>query len=85
MKDCLSCKIEPFDLKQKIDIFKEGENIGSVECTLDELEKVVYDLCKENSIENVMLNGNALFCMKFSNNLSNYNKNIPINIIFCAS
>lgn len=85
MKDCLSCKIEPFDLKQKIDIYKNERIVDTVECTLDELEKVVYNLCKENSIEDVMINGNTLFCMKFSNNITNYNKDIPINVIFCAS
>jgi len=85
MKDCLSCKIEPFDLKQKIDIYKNERIVNTVECTLDELEKVIYNLCKENSIEDVMINGNTLFCMKFSNNITNYNKDIPINVIFCAS
>lgn len=85
MSKYITCKMQLFDLKQKVNVYIDNQIEKTVECTIDEIAKVMYELCKEYDIEEIKLNGNVTYCMKLQDTLiTDYNKDIPIHITFCS-
>lgn len=58
------CVIHPFVVNQEVSVYKNGECVKQVECPLNELKTVLYQLCKENDIKEISLSGGQLYALK---------------------
>lgn len=61
--------IKPFDLKQKIDIYKDEEHLYA-DCKLPDLEKKCIELCKKNDINQIILIGQKDFALKIKEKIN---------------
>ena len=60
----------PFVMKQKIEVYKEGECVETLESNFDNIENLCYELCKEYDINQVNLIGNKMFNMKIKKDMN---------------
>lgn len=49
--------VTPFALYQKVSVYVDGECIKSVDCKMEDLEKICYTLCKESNIHHLDVHG----------------------------
>lgn len=62
--DHIVASIHPFVVEQEVDVYKDGECIKIVQCTLNDIEEVCYNLCKEYNITQLDLCGtNQLYAL----------------------
>ena len=74
--------IQPFSLKQQINIYK-GNNHISTNCFLKDINKSCFNLCKQYHINNLTFYGNINFISKLKEKfITEYNNcGIDINLI----
>lgn len=76
--------IHPFVLGQQIAIYENEKEIASFDCTLDQMEEMIYNLCVTYNVNKVIFKGGQLYALKFKDNFIAHkfgNKNIEVQII----
>ena len=81
--DHIVATIHPFVIEQDVAVYKNGECIKAIKCSLDEVENVCYNLCKEYDIHQLDLGGNQLYTMHLKdkiieNKFDNFNINVEV-------
>ena len=73
--DHVVASIHPFVMEQEVDVYKNGECVKVVQCTLKDIENVCYALCKEYNINQLDLAGqNQIYALHIKENLEKSNK-----------
>ena len=74
--DHVVATIHPFVMQQEVDVYKNGECIKVIQCTLDDIEQVCYNLCKKYNIHQLDLCGvNQLYSLHIKENIDKSNNN----------
>lgn len=76
--------IHPFVLGQQIVIYDNEKQLESFDCTLDQMEEMIYNLCVSQNINKVIFKGGQLYALKFKDNFAAHkfgNKNIEVKVI----
>lgn len=61
--------IHPFIMRQEVMVYQNGVCVKHTDCTMDEVAKVCYNLCKEYNIHRVDLAGVIKYCSKIKEDL----------------
>lgn len=73
--DHIVASIHPFVVEQEVSVYKDGECVKTVQCTLDNIKEVCYSLCKEYNIPQLDLCGtNQLYTLHIKEELEVSNK-----------
>lgn len=64
--------VHPFIIRQEVAVYKNGECIEHVECPIDNLDKVCYELCKKHNIHQLDYAGNRDYGNKLEEKMSFY-------------
>ena len=78
--------IEPFSLNQKFYVYADGQCIETKEAPLEDFNKTIFNLSDRYNVNQVDLVGPKSYLLGLKNGfeqeqVSNYSKNIKINII----
>ena len=68
--------INPFVMEHTISVYKDGECKKTIKCTMENIEKVCYSLCKEFNIHQLDIHGMTGMVDKLQREL---NKNTEFN------
>ena len=71
MSKYISGNIQPFVMKQTLNVYKDGECLESVECCITEYSKVAKALCKKYDIHEVDILGNENYLSKIKDDIVN--------------
>ena len=64
--------VHPFVMRQEISVFQNGECVKHIECDLNELDKIAYDLCKEYNIHQLDYAGAKDYGLKLEEKINLY-------------
>jgi len=81
--DHIVAVIHPFVVQQEIDVYKNGECVKIVQCTLDDIKQICCDLCKKYNIHQIDLGGtNQLYSLHIKEEIDKLDKfnNFQINV-----
>lgn len=70
--------VQPFILKQTIQVFKDDQNIKTIECKLDEIVSKCELLYNKYLYKKIILKGNEQFNSKIEEELNNAFKDIGV-------
>ena len=68
--DCVAVTIHPFVINQEISVYKNGECVKTKICPFNDLEEVLYSLCKKYGINQVEISGGQLFALRIKENFA---------------
>ena len=68
--DHIVAMIHPFVVNQEISVYRNGECIKVVDCKLEEVTKICYNLCKEYNIHQLDLVGQQLYALHIKDELA---------------
>lgn len=64
--------VHPFVMRQEVSAYKNGECIEHIECTIEDLDKTCYELCKKHNIHQLDYAGNKDYGTKLEEKMSFY-------------
>ena len=69
MRDGIVVAIHPFLKNQKVEVYKDNEKIETVNCSIKDLEKTIYTLCKDYGLYEVHTFGGFMYGDKLKEQL----------------
>ena len=80
LKNHVIAVIQPFVLLQNVYVYREGECLKAVNCSLEEINNICYALCREYDIHNLDLIGVKDYIVRIKNEMSNLTNYQEFNI-----